>query len=290
MTSASTPSRSMSLIRRCGSLQRRMSRLPSSYIPVSAILSTRWFCPGTKGAPPGPTPFLSPKLAPFLATHCGPCGPSSTYGMRSFNSRDASDTKRSGGIHGMSRWQSAEILRYCIRLLRATRDRCSPDCTPSPRASPSGQALPALLFLPVRHDRDASLHVESRRLASTRDLRYKYDHLNLRSYIMHSTTAFALFALSLLPATALAQTGQQAAGQQAAAQPSSPTAGPTPSRAGALTREQYIHRAEERAAGRAAAQFDRMDTDHDGVLDPAERRAWRSQHPRGAGVQPAAPQ
>jgi len=107
---------------------------------------------------------------------------------------------------------------------------------------------------------------------------------------MYSTTAFALFALSLLPATALAQTGQQAAGQQAAAQPSSATAGPTPSRAGALTREQYIHRAEERAAGRAAAQFDRMDTDHDGVLDPAERRAWRSQHPRGAGVQPAAPQ
>jgi len=34
--------------------------------------------------------------------------------MRSFSSRGASDTNRSGGIHGMSRWQSAEILRYCI--------------------------------------------------------------------------------------------------------------------------------------------------------------------------------
>ncbi len=75
MTSASTPSRSMSLIRRCGSLQRRMSRLPSSYMPVSAILSTRWFCPGTNSAPPGPTPFLSPKLAPFLADPLRPLRP-----------------------------------------------------------------------------------------------------------------------------------------------------------------------------------------------------------------------
>jgi len=107
---------------------------------------------------------------------------------------------------------------------------------------------------------------------------------------MRSTTAFALFALSLLPATALAQTGQQAAGQQAAAQPSPSTASPTPSRAGGLTREQYIQRAEERAAGRAAAQFDRMDTNHDGVVDPAERRAWRSQHPRSAASQPKSSQ
>jgi hypothetical protein len=26
-----------------------------------------------------------------------------------------------------------------------------------------------------------------------------------------------------------------------------------------------------------------MDANHDGVLEPAERQAWRSQHPRGAG-------
>jgi hypothetical protein len=99
--------------------------------------------------------------------------------------------------------------------------------------------------------------------------------------MMRSTTALALFALSLLPATALAQTGQQAAAQSTAS-----TASPAPSRTGGLTREQYIHRAEERAAGRAAAQFDRMDTNHDGVVDPAERRAWRSQHPRSAASQP----
>src|SRR5579863_1663495 len=34
--------------------------------------------------------------------------------MRSFIAALASETKRSGGIQGRSRWQSAEILRYCI--------------------------------------------------------------------------------------------------------------------------------------------------------------------------------
>jgi len=102
---------------------------------------------------------------------------------------------------------------------------------------------------------------------------------------MRSTTAFALFALSLLPATGFAQTGQQAA-----AQPSPSAASLAPSSAGSLTREQYIHRAEERAAARAAAQFDRMDANHDGVVDPAERRAWRSQHPRTAGSRPTSSQ
>jgi hypothetical protein len=94
------------------------------------------------------------------------------------------------------------------------------------------------------------------------------------------SVVIALFALSLLPATAFAQ-----ANQQAAAPPSATAASPTPSRSGSLTREQFIQRAEERAARRAAAQFDRMDADHDGVLEPAEIRAWRSQHPRGAGSQ-----
>ena len=106
---------------------------------------------------------------------------------------------------------------------------------------------------------------------------------------MRSTAVFALIALCLLPATALAQ-ASQAAGQQAAAQPSPPAASPAPARAGALTREQYIHRAEERAAARAAAQFDRMDANHNGVVDAAERRAWRSQHPRGAGSKPSSSQ
>ena len=101
---------------------------------------------------------------------------------------------------------------------------------------------------------------------------------------MRRTVVFALFGLSLLPATAVAQ-----ADQQAAAPPNSTAVSPAPSSSGALTREQYIQRAEQRAARRAAAQFDRMDADHDGVLEPSERRAWRSQHPRGAGSRPAQP-
>jgi hypothetical protein len=94
---------------------------------------------------------------------------------------------------------------------------------------------------------------------------------------MRLSAVSALFALSLLPATALAQ-----ASQQAAAPPSSTSANPAPTSTGGLTKEQYIQRAEQRAARRAAAQFDRMDTDHDGVLEPAESRAWRSQRSRSA--------
>jgi hypothetical protein len=114
MTSASTPSRSISLTRRWGSLTRWMPFLPSSNIPLLAMMSTRLFWPGTSFAPLGPTPLSRPKLAPFLVTHCGPSGPSVTYGMRSRNSLDASETKSSGGIQGMSRWQSADIRLYCM--------------------------------------------------------------------------------------------------------------------------------------------------------------------------------
>jgi hypothetical protein len=32
-----------------------------------------------------------------------------------------------------------------------------------------------------------------------------------------------------------------------------------------------------------------MDANHDGVLDRAEIRAWRSQHPRRAAAQPSQP-
>src|SRR5712691_7858746 len=34
--------------------------------------------------------------------------------MRSRNSREAPEVNSSGGNHGRSRWQSAEILRYCM--------------------------------------------------------------------------------------------------------------------------------------------------------------------------------
>jgi hypothetical protein len=114
-----------------------------------------------------------------------------------------------------------------------------------------------------------------------------------------------LFAAVLLPAAALAQTGPQTtgpqttgpqtAGPQTAAAETSAAASPSASsgRSAAdsrgITREQYVKRAENRASQRAGAQFDRMDADHDGVLERAEIRAWRSQHPRRSRGQPDEP-
>jgi hypothetical protein len=60
-----------------------------------------------------------------------------------------------------------------------------------------------------------------------------------------------------------------------------PTTGPAPptsaaSRGGDITRDQYIEHAVERARRAAATRFDRLDTDHDGVLTAEERRAARA--------------
>jgi hypothetical protein len=101
---------------------------------------------------------------------------------------------------------------------------------------------------------------------------------------MRSTIFVALVALSLLPATTFAQTATQtAAVESVAPAPSAPTG------SGGITREQFIQRAKDRAAERAGARFDQMDTDHDGVLDRAEISAWRAQHARHAGAQPSQP-
>ena len=100
---------------------------------------------------------------------------------------------------------------------------------------------------------------------------------------MHSTIIAVLAVLSLAPAAALAQTTPQiAAAESTAAAP------PAPSGNSGITRDQFIQRAKDRAAQRAATRFDQMDTDHDGVLDRAELRAWRNQHPRHAATQPTA--
>lgn len=94
----------------------------------------------------------------------------------------------------------------------------------------------------------------------------------------------ALVALSPLPATSFAQTAPQTAAiESAAPAPSAPTG------SDGITRDQFIERAKDRAAQHAGARFDQMDTDHDGVLDRAEIRAWRTQHPRRAGAQPSQP-
>jgi hypothetical protein len=101
---------------------------------------------------------------------------------------------------------------------------------------------------------------------------------------MRSTIFPALIALSLLPATAFAQAGPQtAAVESAAPAPSAPTG------SDGITRDQYIQRAKDRAAERAGARFDQMDADHNGVLDRAETRAWRTQHARHAGAQQPQP-
>ena len=83
---------------------------------------------------------------------------------------------------------------------------------------------------------------------------------------MRAVLVVGLCAL-LCPAVALAQT----AAAPASTAPATPTA--APSRSGDITRDQYI----ERAKHSAAARFDRMDTDHDGVLTAEERRAARKQ-------------
>jgi hypothetical protein len=101
---------------------------------------------------------------------------------------------------------------------------------------------------------------------------------------MRSSAFIALFVLSLAPAAALAQTAPQiAAAESTAAPPPAATA------SAGITRDQFIQRAKDRAAQRAATRFDQMDTDHDGVVDRAELRAWRSQHPRNAAAQPPQP-
>jgi|SRR5580692_2642333 hypothetical protein len=101
---------------------------------------------------------------------------------------------------------------------------------------------------------------------------------------MRSTIFVAAVALSLLPATIFAQTAPQTASVESAA-----PASPAPTGNGSITRDQYIQRARDRAAERAGARFDQMDADHDGVLDRAEIRAWRTQHPRHAAAQQSQP-
>jgi hypothetical protein len=111
--------------------------------------------------------------------------------------------------------------------------------------------------------------------------------INLKSLANMRATLIAGLIGLLLPAAALAQTmpPQTAAIENTASAPA-PAA---PMAAGGITRDEFIQRAKERAGQRAAARFDKMDTDHDGRLDRAEIRAWRSQHPRHAAAQPAHP-
>jgi hypothetical protein len=86
---------------------------------------------------------------------------------------------------------------------------------------------------------------------------------------MRAILAVGLVAF-LGPLAALAQTAPTPA-----TTPASPSV--APARGGDITRDQYIEHAVERARRAAEKRFDRMDTDHDGVLTAEERRAARAQ-------------
>lgn len=100
---------------------------------------------------------------------------------------------------------------------------------------------------------------------------------------MKSPLIALLVGLALLPATAFAQAAQQTAAVESPAPAASSASAATGARA--ITRQQYVDRAQERAGERAASRFDQMDANHDGVLDRAEIRGWRSQHPHRAAAQ-----
>lgn len=88
---------------------------------------------------------------------------------------------------------------------------------------------------------------------------------------MRTAFAFGLFAV-LWPAAVLAQTN--AAPSPAAPSSSAASEAKTPAhaRGGSITRDEYL----ERAKRNAEKRFDRLDTDHDGILTPEERAAARS--------------
>jgi hypothetical protein len=90
---------------------------------------------------------------------------------------------------------------------------------------------------------------------------------------MRAAFAFGLLAL-LCPAVVLAQTSATPA--PAAPSSSAPEAKTPHVRGGSITRDEYI----ERAKRNAERRFDRMDTDHDGVLTATERSAYRAAHRR----------
>jgi hypothetical protein len=102
---------------------------------------------------------------------------------------------------------------------------------------------------------------------------------------MRSAPVAALIGLFLFPAAAMAQTMPP---QTAAVDSATPAPAAT-FPAGGITRDQFIQRAKDRAGQRAAARFDQMDADHNGMLDRDEMRAWRSQHARRGAAQPSQP-
>ncbi len=91
---------------------------------------------------------------------------------------------------------------------------------------------------------------------------------------MRAALVVGLLAL-FYPALAMAQNAPASSSAPAPTSSPAPAApSATPKKGGDITRDQYIERAKENAAKR----FDRMDTDHDGVLTLEERRAYHAAH------------
>ena len=84
----------------------------------------------------------------------------------------------------------------------------------------------------------------------------------------------------LCPAAALAQTAPASPAPTVPAPSAAPAATDTPhaarARGGDITRAQYIERAVERAKRAAEKRFDKLDANHDGVLNADERGAARA--------------
>jgi hypothetical protein len=69
------------------------------------------------------------------------------------------------------------------------------------------------------------------------------------------------------------------------APPPAATAPAAPAAQG-ITRDDYIAKARDAAAKRAATRFDAMDADHDGILTVDEIAAYRAAHPRRKKTDP----
>lgn len=95
---------------------------------------------------------------------------------------------------------------------------------------------------------------------------------------MRSLPMVLLLAV-LLPAAAGAQTSPPAS-EPAAAAPAPKAA--RPARGADISRDEYVQRAVDRARRAAETRFDRLDTNHDGILTADERRAARAARRGGA--------
>jgi hypothetical protein len=95
--------------------------------------------------------------------------------------------------------------------------------------------------------------------------------------------SLAVLSVLTLVGTALAQTPAPAPAPPA--EPPS-VATPLPQATEGITRDDYIAKARDTAAKRAATRFDEMDANHDGILTKDEIAAYRAAHPRHKQSEP----